>query len=126
MPAPTCFGEGGKRCGKGRIPIERWAHHKEEVLNRPISSTALDKAPAEEHLEVSYECPTRRRNLIRRTVGLLKSYTVAGLVGNSTKADLFSKPFTCSVSEIWKQDKILKDWKEAHLIKIPKNRDLGD
>ena len=76
-------------------------------------------------------CETPTKEEIRRAVGLLKSDKAAGtdrIPAGAFKADLLTLVGILHALfwRISKQEKILKDWKEPHVVKSPKKGNLCD
>ena len=103
--------------------MKTWAEYFEELLNRPTPLNAADIHPAEETLQLNSAKPTKDE--VRRAIRTLKNGKSAGPDGVSaeaTKADLSTPTnmFYEIIENIWDKEEIQEDWKEEHLVKLPK------
>ena len=108
---------------------KRWKDHFEELLNRPAPVETPDIEPAEEDLPIKCDVPNKEE--IKKAIGQLKNGKAAGpdnIPAEALKADtdtmveilypLFKK--------IWQEKRAPVEWKEGHLVKLPKKGDLSD
>ena len=108
---------------------ERWKEHFEELLNRPPPDNPPDILPARRDLDIDVEAPTKDE--IEYALGLLKNNKAAGpdqIPPEALKADI---PTTVELlhslfEKVWKEGKVPQDWKDGHLIKLPKKGDLSN
>ena len=108
--------------------LERWAEHFEELLNRPAPENPPDIAEAEIDIDIDCDPPTRGE--IIRTIKKMKNGKAAGPDGIpaealkadvETTADMLLPPFV----KIWEQEETPTDWKDGHIVKLPKKGDLS-
>ena len=109
--------------------MNRWAEHFEELLNRPAPLNPPDIEPAEEDLPINCEIPTKEE--IRRAICQMKNGKAAGpddIPAEALKADLEASVAMLHplFERIWEEEDIPTDWKEGHLIKLPKKGDLSN
>ena len=108
---------------------KRWMEHFEGFLNRPPPNNPPDILPARKDLPICCEPPAREE--IAKAAKQLHANKAAGPdailpealkiyidVSKDILYDLFVK--------IWKEEQFPKDWKEGHLVKLPKKGDLGN
>ena len=108
--------------------LERWAEHFEELLNRPAPENPPDIAEAE--IDIDIDCDPRTREEIIRAIKKMKNGKAAGPDGIpaealkadvETTADMLLPLFV----KIWEQEETPTDWKDGHIIKLPKKGDLS-
>ena len=108
--------------------LERWAEHFEELLNRPAPQNPPNIAEADNDIEICCDPPTKDE--IIRAIKRMKNGKAAGPDGIpaealktdvETTADLLLPLF----EKIWEQEKVPTDWKDGHIIKLPKKGDLS-
>ena len=108
--------------------LERWAAHFEELLNRPAPENPPDIAEAEIDIDIDCDPPTRGE--IIRAIKKMKNGKAAGPDGIpaealkadvETTADMLLPPFV----KIWEQEETPTDWKDGHIVKLPKKGDLS-
>ena len=109
--------------------MSRWTEHFEELLNRPAPLNPPDIDPAEVDLPINCEKPTREE--IRRAISQMKNGKAAGpddIPAEALKADLEASVEILHplFERIWEEEEIPEDWKEGHLIKLPKKGDLSN
>lgn len=105
--------------------MNRWVQHFEELLNRPAPPIPPDIEPANVDLPIDCEKPTRdeiRRAIIQMKNG--KSAAPNDIPAEALKADLATsvEMLYTLFEKIWEEEQIPVDWKEGHLIKLPKKR----
>ena len=108
--------------------LERWAEHFDELLNRPAPENPPDIAEAETDIDIDCDPPTREE--IIRAIKKMKNGKAAGPDGIpaealkadvETTADMLLPLFV----KIWEQEETPTDWKDGHIIKLPKKGDLS-
>jgi hypothetical protein len=109
--------------------LNRWAEHFEELLNRPAPPNAPVVEPAEVDLPINCEKPTREE--IRKAIILMKKGKAAGPDGIPAEAlkanlDASVEMLYPLFEKIWEEEDVPADWKEGHLIKLPKKGDLSN
>jgi hypothetical protein len=109
--------------------MNRWAEHFEELLNRPAPPNPPDIDPADVDLPINCEKPTRDE--IRRAITQMKNGKAAGpddIPAEALKADLEAsvEMLYPLFERIWEEEEVPADWKEGHLIKLPKKGDLSN
>ena len=108
--------------------LDRWKEHFESLLNRPPPDNPPDLLPARRDLPIDIEPPTEEE--IEMAIEHLKSNKAAGpdsIPPEALKADI---PTTVKLlhglfEKIWRDEKVPSDWKDGHLIKLPKKGDLS-
>ena len=105
----------------------RWKEHFEELLNRPAPPNPPDIPEAEFDLPINCGKPTKEeiRDAIKRT----RNGKAAGpdeIPAEAMKGDINTAVniLYSLFGRIWEEEEIPEDWKEGHLIKIPKKGDL--
>ena len=119
----------GKTIFEKEAQLERWKEHFETLLNRPAPDNPPDINPSEEDLPISCEPPTREE--IAKAVRLLNSNKAAGpdsIPPEALKADV---PTTVDILynlfiKVWEEEDFPTDWREGHLVKLPKKGDLSN
>ena len=115
----TVFGQEGQ--------LDRWKEHFDSLLNRPPPENPPDILPARRDLAIDTDPPDREE--IELAVKQMKSGKAGGpdhippealKADVSTTVDLLHPLF----EKIWKEEKFPDEWKEGHLIKLPKKGDL--
>ena len=115
----TIFGQEGQ--------LDRWKEHFDNLLNRPPPENPPDILPARRDLAIDTEPPDREE--IELAVKQMKSGKAGGpdhippealKADVNTTVDLLHPLF----EKIWKEEKFPDEWKEGHLIKLPKKGDL--
>ena len=107
----------------------RWEEHFSNLLNRPPPVNPPDIAPADNDLDINCEPPLEEE--IISALKLLKSGKAAGgdcIPAEALKADVKTtgKILHSLFDKIWNRERSPKDWKEGHLIKLPKKGDLSN
>ena len=118
----------GNLISKEQEQRQRWADHFRELLNRPPPTTTPEIPPAEDILNVKLDPPSKIE--IIKALKTLKNGKAAGPDGippEALKTDLNTtanmlKPL---LEQIWTKKEIPSEWKNGHLVKIPKKGDLG-
>ena len=109
--------------------LNRWAEHFEDLLNRPAPSHPPDIPPAERDLDINCDPPTEKE--IEEAIRRQKSGKAAGpdyippealKVDIGTSVGILHKLF----ERIWTAEEFPQDWKDGHLIKLPKKGDLSN
>jgi hypothetical protein len=108
---------------------QRWLEHFSELLNRPAPTNPPNLEPAEQDLEIGCDAPSKEE--IRKAIGQLRNGKAAGsyyIPAEALKADVET---TVNIlhplfQQIWEEEQIPEEWKEGHLIKLPKKGDLSD
>ena len=107
--------------------LNRWREHFNELLNRPTPEEQPDILPARNDLPISIDPPSKAE--IQAAIKALKAHKAAGpdhippdalKAGMETSVDILHTLF----QKVWEEEKIPGEWKEAHLIKLPKKGDL--
>ncbi len=106
---------------------KRWMEHFEELLNRPPTQNPPEIPPADNDLPIDGSEPTKEE--IREAIKQLKSGKAAGpdnIPAEALKADVENAVnlFYPLFKKIWEEGQIPMEWKEGHLIKLPKKGDL--
>jgi hypothetical protein len=107
----------------------RWVEHFETLLNRPPPDNPPDIMPARRDLDISCEPPSKEE--IAKATAQLNSNKAAGpdaIPPEALKADVAT---TVEVlhglfEKVWTEEQFPKDWKEGHLVKLPKKGDLSN
>ncbi|KAH9583018.1 LINE-1 retrotransposable element ORF2 protein [Schistosoma haematobium] len=106
----------------------RWVEYFEELLNRPAPMNPPNIEVAYTDLPIDVNPPTTEE--IRMAVRQIKNGKAAGpdnIPAEALKSDV---EVTTSMlyplfKKIWEEEQVPMDWKEGHLIKIPKKGDLS-
>ncbi|CAH8462687.1 unnamed protein product [Schistosoma guineensis] len=106
----------------------RWVEYFEELLNRPAPMNPVDIEAAHIDLPIDVNPPTTEE--IRMAVRQIKNGKAAGpdnIPAEALKSDV---EVTTSMhyllfKKIWEEEQAPMDWKEGHLVKIPKKGDLS-
>ena len=111
------------------LQMTRWVEHFESLLNRPPPIEPPEILPARNDLDINCEPPTLEE--IENAVSLLNSKKAAGpdyIPPEALKADskVSSTILHGLFEKIWTEEKYPNDWKEGHLVKIPKKGDLSN
>ncbi|CAI2732166.1 unnamed protein product [Schistosoma spindalis] len=105
----------------------RWAEYFEELLNRPAPTNPRDIEAAHTDLPIDVNPPTTEE--IRMAIRQIKSGKAAGpdnIPAEALKSDIevTTSRLHLLFKKIWEEEQVPMDWKEGHLIKIPKKGDL--
>ncbi|KAK3780057.1 hypothetical protein RRG08_061825 [Elysia crispata] len=111
------------------LQMTRWVEHFESLLNRPPPIEPPEILPARNDLDINCDPPTLEE--IENAVSLLNSKKAAGpdyIPPEALKADskVSSTILHGLFEKIWTEEKYPNDWKEGHLVKIPKKGDLSN
>lgn len=109
--------------------LGRWKEHFDTLLNRPTPENPPDITPSEKDLPINCEPPTREE--IAKAVKQLNSNKAAGpdyIPPEALKADI---PVTVDILhdlfvKVWNEENFPADWREGHLVKLPKKGDLSN
>ncbi|VDP39444.1 unnamed protein product [Schistosoma curassoni] len=106
----------------------RWVEYFEELLNRPASMNPRDIEAAHIDLPIDVNPPTTEE--IRMAIRKIKSGEAAGpnnIPDEALKSyiEVTTNMLHPLLKKIWREKQVPKDWKEGHLIKIPKKEDLS-
>ena len=119
----------GKTIPSTEQQMNRWAEHFEELLNRPAPPNPPEIQPANADLPISCDNPTKDE--IRKAITQLKNGKAAG--PDDIPAEALRADIETSVEllyplfvKIWEEEEIPTEWKEGHLVKIPKKGDLNN
>jgi hypothetical protein len=101
----------------------RWKEHFEELLNQPEPTSKPVIEPAESDLQMNIEKPTKEE--IRKAISKLNSGKAAGPDGIPAEAlkataDVSTEMLWELFSQIWDTEEFPMEWKEGHIIKMPK------
>ncbi|VDP07499.1 unnamed protein product [Schistosoma mattheei] len=106
----------------------RWVEYLEELLNRPATMYPPDIEAAHTDLPIDVNPATTEE--IRMGIRQIKS-------GKAVESDhipaaalksgieVTTNMFHLLVKKVWEEEQVWMDWKEGHLIKIPKQGDLS-
>jgi hypothetical protein len=103
--------------------LERWAEHFEKLFNRSSNKNPSNILEADTNIEINCDPPTRDE--IIRAIKKMKNCKAAGPDGIlaealksdvETTADMLLPLF----ENIWEEEEIPTDWKDGHIIKLPK------
>ncbi|KAL0165193.1 hypothetical protein M9458_040946 [Cirrhinus mrigala] len=108
--------------------LKRWAEHFSELLNRPPPKSPPDIPPAETELPIDCDKPSKAE--IKKAIMLLKNGKAVGpddIPAEAIKADIGTavNMLHSLFSKIWEEERVLPEWKEGILIKLPKKGDLS-
>ena len=111
------------------LQMTRWVEHFESLLNRPPPIEPPEILPARNDLDINCEPPTLEE--IENAVSLLNSNKAAGpdyIPPEALKVDskVSSTILHGLFEKIWTEEKYQNDWKEGHLVEIPKKGDLSN
>ena len=103
--------------------------HFEGLLNRPPPNNPPDILPATKDLPIC--CEPRAREEIAKAAKQLHANKAArpdAIPPEALEIDIdVSKDILYDLFvKIWKEEQFPKDWKEGHLVKLPKKGDLGN
>ncbi|VDP77753.1 unnamed protein product [Schistosoma curassoni] len=110
--------------GKG----DRWVEYFEELLNRPAPTNPPDIEAAHTHIPKDINPPTTEE--IRMAIRQIKRGKAAGpdnIPAEALKLDIevTTNMLHLLFKKIWEEEQVPMDWKEGHLIKIPKKGNLS-
>ncbi|CAH8633484.1 unnamed protein product [Schistosoma curassoni] len=106
----------------------RWVEYFEELLNRPAPMNPPDIEAAHIDLPIDVNPPTTEE--IRMAVRQIKNGKAAGpdnIPAEALKSDIETTTSMLYLlfKKIWEEEQVSMDWKEGHLVKIPKKGDLS-
>ncbi|GFR62212.1 endonuclease-reverse transcriptase [Elysia marginata] len=106
----------------------RWIEHFTSLLNRPPPTNPPEILEGRRDLPINCDTPSHRE--IVDAIKQLNQGKAAGPVlipPETLKADVdTTAPFLCPLfAKVWTSGKYPIDWKEGHLVKIPKKGDLS-
>ena len=109
--------------------MKRWVEYFSEILNRPAPEEEIDIPSAEEILDIDITAPSRTE--IEQAISKLKKNKAPGPDGITAEEILACKEIATETlfqlfTKIWETEEMPDEWKEAHLIKIPKKGDLSE
>ena len=119
----------GKTIFGKEAQAKRWEEHFNSLLNRPPPSNPPNILPARNDLPICCDAPSKKE--IIDAINKLKKGKAAGpdqippealKADASVTADLLFPLF----AKIWNDGEFPKDWKEGHLVKLPKRGDLSN
>ncbi|XP_043922942.1 uncharacterized protein LOC122798228, partial [Protopterus annectens] len=118
----------GKTINSIEHQLKRWVEHFEELLNRPSPLNPPIIEPANEDLPINCEKPSKEE--IRKAIIQMKNGKAAGpdnIPAEALKADLNTsvEMLYPLFERIWAEETVPSEWKESHLIKLPKKGDLS-
>src|SRR5579871_2700246 len=109
--------------------MKRWVEYFSEILNRPAPEEEIDISSAEEILDIDITGPSRTE--IEQAISKLKKNKAPGPDGITAEEILACKEIATETlfqlfTKIWETEEMPDEWKEAHLINIPKKGDLSE
>jgi len=119
----------GQTLPKTTDQMRRWSEHFKDLLNRPRPPNPPDIQPGEEFLDINCERPSKEE--IKKAISQLRNGKAAGPDNIPAEAikcnpDLATDVLYDLFGDIWEKEEIPMEWKEGHLIKLPKKGDLAD
>ena len=108
--------------------MNRWVEHFKTLLNQDPPAHRADIPPAEEPLNININCPTKVE--IQSAIKQMKNNKAPGpdnIPAEALKADVetSTEMLYSIISKIWEEEELPADWKEGHIVKIPKKGDLS-
>ncbi len=108
--------------------LQRWAEHFKNLLNQPPPTNRAVIPPATEELPINCNRPSKAE--ITKAIKGLKSNKAPGpdnIPAEALKADTVTSTNMLHelIGKIWEQEQIPSDWKEGHIVKLPKKGDLS-
>jgi len=108
---------------------DRWREHFEGLLNRPPPENPPHIEPAIEDIEVNTEPPSKAE--IKSAIKKIRNNKAAGpdeIPGEALKGSLESSTDALHslFKRIWETEEFPQDWKEGHIIKLPKKGNLQE
>ena len=108
--------------------MKRWVEHFKEVLNQPPPPPDANIQPAAAELPINCNRPSKAE--ISKAINTLKNNKSPGpdnIPAEVLKADLETSTQMLYelLGKIWEDENIPQDWKEGHLVKLPKKGDLS-
>ncbi|GFS11541.1 endonuclease-reverse transcriptase [Elysia marginata] len=119
---------GGKAIFEKDAQAARWIEHFTSLLNRPPPTNPPEILEARRDLPINCDTPSHRE--IVDAIKQLNQGKAAGpdlIPPEALKADVdTTATFLCPLfAKVWTSGKYPIDWKEGHLVKIPKKGDLS-
>ena len=121
--------EHGNTLTKQEDQLRRWGEYFEELLNRPPPPIPVAIPEAELVLDVNTTKPSKEE--IAKAIQKQKNGKAPGPDGIS--AEILKGVVNTSTqmlyeiyAKVWEEETIPEDWKEGHLVKIPKKGDLAN
>ena len=114
----------GKTISDQEEQVQRWAEYFQELLNRPQPDHPPEILPARRDLPIMCDQPSGEE--IRKSIRQLNSGKAAGpdrILERHSKQIKTRHAVVVLESifyKIWMEEKYLDDWKEGHIVKIPK------
>ena len=107
--------------------MDRWKEHFEQLLNQPEPTIRLDIPAAPTELQIETGPPTRGE--IYKAIRLLnngKAEGPDGIPAEILKADINTSADMLEIllKRIWEEEDVPLEWKEGHIVKIPKKGNL--
>jgi hypothetical protein len=108
--------------------LKRWAEHFNNLLNQPSPVSRAAIPPAAEQLPLNCNRPSRAE--ISKAIKALKKNKAPGpdsIPAEALKADLETSTDMMYnlIGKIWEEEDVPKEWKDGHIIKLPKKGDLS-
>lgn len=109
--------------------VKRWTEHFRDLLNRQPPQLKADIPPAPNLLEINCNSPTKTE--IRKAIKALrggKAEGPDGIPAEALKADIETSTNMLHhlIQTIWEKENVPSDWKDGHIVKIPKKGDLRE
>ena len=119
----------GKTIFGPEVQLNRWREYFDQLLNRPPPESQPEILPARNDLPIVTEPPSKKE--IAAAITSLKSHKAAGpdhIPPEALKADTDTSVeiLYALFEKVWQEEEIPSDWKEGHLIKLPKKGDLSN
>src|ERR1700729_3288611 len=113
----------GKTLNSIQEQVSRWTEYFKELLNRPVPSDPPAIQAAEEDLPI--DCAVPKKEEVKKAILLLRSGKAAGPDGipaEALKADIDTATEILHklLIKVWENEEIPKEWREGHLVKLPK------
>ena len=115
----------GKTIFGKEAQARRWTEHFTNLLNRPSPNNPPVILPARSDLPISCHCPTKEE--IVNAIKQLNKGKADLIPPEALKADPHATADALQplFAKIWTENKFPSDWKEGHVVKIPKKGDLS-
>lgn len=107
--------------------VKRWTEHFRDLLNRQPPQLTAEIPIAQNPLEINCNPPTKTE--IRKAIKALKGGKAEGPDGipaEALKADTETSTNMLHhlMKTIWEEENVPSDWRDGHIVKIPKKGDL--
>ena len=107
--------------------LDRWVEHLKELLNRLPPENTADIPPAETPLNINCNRPSKTE--IRKAIKALKNNKAPGpdnIPAEALEADINTSTNMQYMlfGKIWNDEEIPVEWREGHIVKLPKKGDL--